>query len=190
MSLHFISNQWMKNKIYFIFIFSVFCLLNACKTAPNADRRTLLNGMYKLEIVQNMDSAGNWQEDNWAKGGTGYILYDGAGHMMVQITNAGYKDFPWLNEMEAIIPEKITARMDTMSLPSLKNSLATFSSDYVYVANYTIDDTADIVQHNRISASIPGNWNTSVRRAFQYSGDTLILSCLDRNLRLKWLKMK
>lgn len=188
--MKFISKQFPKNKISLIFIFTVFIVFNACKTAPNADRRALLDGMYQLVIVQNMDSAGNWQQDNWAKGGTGYILYDGAGHMMVQITNAGYKDFPWLNEMDAIIPEKITARMDTMPLPSLKNSLATFSSDYVYVANYTIDDTADIVQHNRISASIPGNWNTSVRRAFSYSGDTLILSCLDRNLRLKWLKMK
>ncbi len=184
------SHNSIKSKFSFIFIFIAFIVINACKTAPNADRRALLNGMYQLVIVQNMDSAGNWQQDNWAKDGTGYILYDGAGHMAVQITKKGFKDYPWLNEMEAIIPEKVTARMDTMALPSLKDALGEFSSDYVYMANYTIDDTADIVQHNRISASIPGNWNTSVRRAFSFNGDTLILSCLDRNLRLKWLKMK
>lgn len=188
--MNFKINECIKSKIPLLFIFSAFLVLNACKTAPNADRRALLNGMYQLVIVQNMDSAGNWQQDNWAKDGTGYIVYDGAGHMAVQITNKGFKDYPWLNEMEAIIPEKVTARMDTMAVPSLKDALAEFSSDYVYMANYTIDDTADIVQHNRISASIPGNWNTSVRRAFTFSGDTLILSCLDRNLRLKWLKMK
>ncbi len=188
--MNFKSNKSIKSKIPLIFIFIAIIVINACNTAPNADRRTLLNGMYQLIIVQNMDSIGNWQQDNWAKDGTGYILYDGAGHMAVQITKKGFKDYPWLNEMEAIIPEKVTARMDTMALPSLKDALGEFSSDYVYMANYTIDDTADIVQHNRISASIPGNWNTSVRRAFSFNGDTLILSCLDRNLRLKWLKMK
>ncbi|MBS1731295.1 MAG: lipocalin-like domain-containing protein [Bacteroidetes bacterium] len=184
-----------KTRTVFVYAIALLFMVisNGCNSKPGTpakDRRSLLNGMYSLIIVQNMDSAGHWQQDNWAKEGTGYILYDGSGHMAVQITNKGFKDYPWLNEMEAIIPGKVNIRMDTMSLNSVKDALSVFSSDYVYFANYTIDDTADIVQHNRISASIPSNWNTSVRRAFSFSGDTLILSCLDRNLRLKWLKLK
>ena len=154
------------------------------------DKRELLTGMYKLIISENIDSTGVCHEDPWAKGGTGYIVYDGIGHMAVHITREGYKDFNWLNRIDALNPAKIEARIDSMSVDELKAAVREFAGSYAYAANYTIEDTADVVVHNRLSASIPAEWGTYAPRAFSFSGDTIILRVLDGNRRLKWLKMK
>lgn len=152
------------------------------------DRRSLLHGMYKLYISENQDSAGNWQEDPWTKGGSGYILYDGAGHMAVQITRDSYNDFDWLTEDESVTPARVEEKVAGMSPEELRKAVTTFSSSYVYIANYTIEDTADIVAHARISSSIPAVTGTTVRRAFSFSGDTLVLRILNGNRRLKWIR--
>ncbi len=85
-----------------------------------------------------MDSLGKWREDNWMKGGTGYIIYDGKGHMAVQMTPAGYKDFNWLSESENTINEKVKAKIDSLSISELKSILKIFSSNLTYFANYKI----------------------------------------------------
>ena len=77
-----------------------------------------------------------------------------------------------------------------MSLTELKAAVAEFSSNYVYVANYTIDDTANIVTHERITSTIPSIWGTEVKRKFSFSGDTLILINPAVNRRLTWVRQK
>ena len=111
--------------------------------------------MYKLSIIENQDSLGIWHEQQWAKGGDGYIVYDGNGHMAVQITPKDYKDFHWLNEEESINGDRVKEHTDSMSPDELKAAVREFVSNYVYVANYTIEDTADVVTHHRISSTIP-----------------------------------
>ena len=162
--------------------------LSNCTGNNTKNRKSQLAGMYELHIAENQDSNGVWHEDPWTKGGTGYIVYDGLGHMAVQITPEGYKGFDWLSEKESIISDRVQEKVDSMSIDELKAAVKEFSSSYVYIANYTIEDTADIVQHHRISSSIPSVWGTTVRRAFTFSGDTLILRILNGNRRLKWLK--
>src|SRR5438874_11466265 len=68
-------------------------LLSACRSKEQADNNGQLAGMYKLYIIENRDSTGAWKQQEWAKDGDGYIIYDGKGHMAVQITLKGYKDF-------------------------------------------------------------------------------------------------
>lgn len=162
--------------------------ITACKQKNCDHPGNELAGLYQLYISENQDANGNWHEDPWTRGGTGYILYDGQGHMAVQITRKGYQDFNWLPERESIMPEKVDEKIDSMPVDELKAAVREFSSSYVYIANYTIEDTADIVQHHRISSSIPAIWGTTVRRAFYFSGDTLILQILNGNRRLKWIK--
>jgi hypothetical protein len=164
-------------------------LLSSC-SEKNKDKRKLLTGMYKLIIAENLDSTGVWREDPWSKGGIGYIVYDGLGHMAVHITRAAYKDYNWLNRSEALIPEKIETRIDSMSMDELKAAVREFAGSYAYAANYTMEDTADVVVHHRLTASIPAEWGTVAPRAFSFSGDTVILRVLDGNRRLKWLKMQ
>ena len=162
--------------------------LSSC--SETNDKKELLTGMYKLIIAENLDSTGVWREDPWTKGGTGYIVYDGLGHMAVHITRTGYKEYNWLNRTDALIPEKIGARIDSMSVDELKAAVKEFAGSYAYSANYTMEDTADVVVHHRLTASIPAEWGTVAPRAFSFSGDTVILRVLDGNRRLKWLKMQ
>jgi hypothetical protein len=163
-------------------------VLSACSEKTKPNRNALLSGMYKLYISENADSNGVWHEDPWAKGGAGYIIYDGNGHMAVHITRQGYNDFAWLTEEESLRTERVNQKLDSMSNEELKNAVRAFSSSYVYAGNYTVEDTADVVQHHRISTSIHSPLGSTVRRAFTFSGDTIILRVLNGNRRLKWIK--
>ena len=173
-----------------IILFIAIFFVTGCSNQPKTSKDATLAGMYKLLIIENQDSTGIWHEDSWAKGGDSYIVYDGLGHMAVQITPKGYKEFKWLTEVESINENLVKQKTDSMSLPELKAAVMEFSSSYVYVANYTIDDTANVVTHKRISSSIPSIWGKEVKRAFSFNGDTLILKILNGNRRLKWIRQK
>lgn len=168
-------------------LFSII-MLSACTDKKKPGMNSKLAGMYKLLIIENKDSSGIWQQQEWAKDGDGYIIYDGKGHMAVQITPKGYKNFKWLDEETTINSERVKEHTDSMSADELKAAVREFVSNYVYVADYTIEDTADVIQHHRISSTIPAIWGTTVRRAFTFSGDTLILRILNGNRRLKWIR--
>lgn len=163
-------------------------LLAACGESKPVDKRARLAGMYKLYISENQDSNGVWHEDPWTKGGTGYIVYDGMGHMAVHITRAGYNNYAWLPEEQSLRDEYVNQKLDSMSTEELKEAVRAFSSSYVYVGNYTIEDTIDVVKHERISTSLHAPLGSTVRRAFTFSGDTIILQILDGNRRLKWIR--
>ena len=171
----------------FYLIFTCLIFLGCFENKP-ADNRSRLAGMYKLYIAENADSNGVWHEDPWTKGGTGYIVYDGMGHMAVHITRKGYNDYKWLPEEESLRDEKINQKLDSMSTEELKDAVRAFSSSYVYAGNYTIEDTMDVVKHERLSTSIHSPVGSTVRRAFTFSGDTIILRVLNGNRRLKWIK--
>lgn len=163
-------------------------LLSACSNNNRQSINTKLAGMYKLFIIENKDSSGIWKQQQWSGDGDGYIVYDGKGHMAVQITPKGYKDFKWLDEEASINVDSVNKYIDTMSANELKAAVREFVSNYVYVANYSIEDTADVIQHQRISGTIPSIWGTTKRRKFYFNGDTLILQILDGNRRLKWIR--
>lgn len=173
-------------KIFLLFIIPA--LVSACMNNSKTGRSEQLAGMYKLFIIENQDSLGVWHQQEWGKGGDGYIVYDGKGHMAVQITPKGYKDFLWLDEESSINQNTVKDKTDSMSVNELKEAVKEFVSNYVYVGNYTIEDTADVIVHHRISSTIPAIWGTTVRRSFSFSGDTLILKTLNVNRRLKWIK--
>jgi hypothetical protein len=174
-------------KSFILFIISA--MFFGCSNRTNTGRNEQLKGMYKLYNIQVQDSAGLWQ-DEWASDGTGYIIYDGLGHMSVQITPKGYKKFQWLSESESINPKKVKRTIDSMTVDELKAALNEFVSNYVYVANYSVSDSADVVTHNRLSHTIPSSWNTTVKRRFILKGDTLELHVDADKRRLKWIKQK
>ncbi len=169
--------------LLYLFLF----LLSSCSNQKNSDTSRLA-GMYKLIIAENQDSTGTWREDPWTKGGAGYILYDGKGHMAVQINRQGYNDYKWLPEELSLRDANINSKLDSMSNEDLKNAVKAFSASYVYMGYYSIEDSADIVQHQRISTTIHSPVGSTVRRSFIFSGDTIILKVLNGNRRLKWLK--
>ncbi len=179
----------LKQRIIIFIIFNISVLLFACTNKSKTSRDEQLAGMYKLYNIQVQDSAGEWH-DQWASDGTGYILYDGKGHMAVQINPKGYDEYKWLSENESIKREKVKAKIDSMSIDELKAALEEFVSNYVYVANYSVSDSADVVVHNRLSHTVPSAWNTTVKRRFIFNGDTLELHVDADKRRLKWIKQQ
>jgi hypothetical protein len=179
----------LKQRIKIFLIFNISVLLFACTNKSKTSSNEQLAGMHKLYNIQVQDSAGEWH-DQWASDGTGYILYDGKGHMAVQITPKGYDEYKWLSENESIKREKVKAKIDSMSIGALKAALEEFVSNYAYVANYSVSDSAGTVVHNRLSHTIPSAWNTTVKRRFILNGDTLELHVDADKRRLKWIKQK
>jgi len=164
-------------------------LLSACMNKTKRSRNDLLRGMYKLSGIQVQDSTGQWHEE-WASDGTGYIIYDGIGHMAVQIMPKGYERFETLSEDESINPAKVKAAVDSMPVDQLKASFEEFVANYVYAGDYSVSDSADVVTHHRLIHTIPSAWNTIVQRRFIFKGDTLELyNDLDKR-RLEWIKQK
>lgn len=164
--------------------------LFACSNNCPSNRNKQLAGMYKLYIIENKDSSGMWRQQEWGEGGDGYIVYDGKGHMGVHITSKGYKDFKWLDEETSINSDEVDKKINSMTVDELKEAVKEFESSYVYFGNYSVDDTADVVTHHRITSSIPAIWGTTVKRKFSFRGDTIILEPLNANRRLKWIRQK
>jgi Lipocalin-like domain len=162
----------------------------ACSGSAKKDKNGMLAGMYKLHTIETQDSSGTWLMSGWANGGESYILYDGLGHMAVQITPKGYSDFKWLTEEQALDEKILKRKIDSMQGTELKAAVAEFCSNYVYVANYTIDDTSDIITHHRLTGTIPAIWGTKVKRKFAFRGDTLILINPVVSRRLIWVRQK
>ena len=171
-------------------LLSVVVIMSACNGKSVTIPDVKLAGMYKLSSIEVQDSAGKYHHE-WASDGTGYIIYDGLGHMAVHITPKSYKEYKWvLSENETLYPEKIKATMDGMSNDELKAALAEFVSNYVYMANYSVSDSAGIIVHNRLSHTIPSSWNTTVKRRFIFHGDTLELHNDADKRRLIWIKQR
>ena len=173
----------------FLIIFSFFLI--ACSSNSQGDKNKKLVGMYKLYRIESPDSTGSWIESEWGKGGESYILYDGLGHMAVNITPKAYKEFNWPLSEEQTINEKILKeKTDSMSLTDLKAAVTQFASNYVYVAKYSFNDTLNIVTHNRITGTVPSIWGTEVKRKITFNGDTIILEPLKTTRRLIWIRQK
>ena len=167
----------------FLFSFS------ACTDKTKTGRNGLLQGMYKLAKIEVQDSTGQWL-DEWASDGTGYIVYDGIGHMAVQIMPKGYEQFKTLSEDESIDPGKVRAAVDSMPVEQLKASFEEFVANYVYTGDYSVSDSADVVTHHRLVHTIPSAWNSTVQRRFIFKGDTLELYNDVDKRRLTWIKQK
>ena len=101
-------------KLTFLFLLLLSAWVFACNETTTADKSSRLAGMYKLYIAENADSNGIWHEDPWTKGGNGYIIYDGIGHMAVHITRKGYNDYKWLPEEESLRDESINKMLDSL----------------------------------------------------------------------------
>lgn len=181
----------LKNLNVMTVLLTAVILFTSCSNSKTDNIDNSIAGLYKLEIIEKLDSTTNrWCEDDFGKGGTSYILYDGAGHMAVQITSKGYKDFDWLTEKQATDYKLLIQHIDSMTCEQLKSAVAEFTSSFFYFADYSINDTTNIITHKRLSSSVPSAWGTIVKRQFHFTGDTLTLLFPDGNKRLKWIRQK
>jgi hypothetical protein len=167
------------NKIKTTFGLILLAIIYSCSTkTQQADNK--FDGMWRLDKFESLDSLSNrWTDDSTRVGWSGYILYDGQGHMGVHLIPNGYKDFD------------SKKNIDSLSDDDLKELTKFYKSNFVYFANYNINGT--VIDHQRLTATEPGNWGTTLTRDFDFKGDTLILTAHEKiagqKLRLRWIKL-
>ena len=102
----------------------------SCTKNSTVNAKENLAGMYRLYRIEDQDSSGNWKESDWGKGKDGYIIYDGMGHMAVQIIHKSYKDFNWISEGQTLNLKSVQQKIDSMSTDELRTAVSAFASDY------------------------------------------------------------
>lgn len=160
----------MNRLILMIIVITVF-LLGSCRKQKNN-----LSGLWKLVIIEQKDSiTGHWNE--WNDGLQGYLLYDEVDNMTIHLTPKGFENFK----------PKSTSPVDSTYIEDLDY----LSQSYNYIAKYIIDFDKNIVEHSRLSHSIPREWNKVVYRKIDFNSDTLTLTTLEDSkspMRVKWTK--
>jgi len=160
--------------------FAVLILLFSC-IACRQPSDNQLSGLWELKTFEVQDSTGEWGEYPWNKGGTGYLLYDDAGHAALHITPKNYQNL--------VMPSSTS--IDSIDNDSLKSAYASMALNYNYVATYTIDHKKHIISHTRLSHSRPEDWGKTVEREFQFVGqDTLLMFPVEgfAKRRLTWVR--
>ena len=138
-------------------------------------------GMWKLDKYESFDSAtGKWNDSPNRIGYTGYILYDGIGHMGVQLLPPGFKDVANYQNIDSISGEE------------LKKILRLHTTSFSYFGNCVITE-GNLIEHHRLSSNNPMEWGTTIKRNFEFKGDTLILTAKELigglKTRLRWIKV-
>jgi len=154
------------------FIVAVFVMCIGCQS----ENKNAVAGLWKLYSMELKDTTtGEWS--NWRDGMQGYLLYDDQNHVALHLMPVGYEE----NTSDF---KNFT---DTQSVEKLKH----LAMNYNYTGRYAIDTENNIVKHLRLSHSNPNDWGVEVERRFSFSGDTLIITPVERKnalLRLKWLR--
>jgi hypothetical protein len=164
-------------KLVFALLISL-SIFGCCKKEESPASK--LNGTWRLDKTESLNNeSGKWYNDSAFSGWTGYIIYDGHGHMGVEITPKGYKDF------------NANKNLDSMNSDALKELVRLYKNNWVYFAEYKI--TGSTVEHKRLSATEPKDWGTTLTREFEFKSDTLILTPHEtlggKKSRLLWVKM-
>jgi hypothetical protein len=166
----------------FVFAFVIMLLvsLNANSQSNSLEQ---FKGMWRLDKYEAFDStSGKWKDAPKRIGYFGYILYDGAGHVGVQLFPP---DFNKLNDSTSI---------DSLNSGELKKNATTQSKCFMYFANCTIAAGQKVIQHYIVSSNHPSDIGTTVKRNFEFKGDTLILTAMEliggSKTRLRWVKCK
>ena len=139
-------------------------------------------GMWKLDKYESFDSAiGKWYDSPNRIGYTGYILYDGIGHMGVQLLPPAFK--------EVLTNESI----DNIGEEGVRKILKLHTASFSYFGDCNITG-ANSIEHHRLSSNNPKEWGTTIKRNFEFHGDTLILTANELigglKTRLRWIKLR
>lgn len=128
-------------------------------------------GTWTLEIVEERDAEGNWKQvaDRIGSDPIGYIMYDSAGNMAVQITG---RNRPRLTSDD---PQKATSE-------ELKEA---FLGYVAYFGTYEVNEDEGTVTHHRQGSLVPNRTGTDAKRFYIFKGDTLTLMPSE-NRRLMW----
>jgi len=167
-------------KLIFEFAIMVLISFNANSQSNSLEQ---FKGMWRLDKYEAFDSiTGKWQDAPKRLGYSGFILYDGAGHMGVQLFPPGFNK---LNNSTSI---------DSLNINDLKEMATLQDKCFVYFGNCTITAGHHVIEHHIQSSNHPSDIGTTVKRNFEFKDDTLILTANEMiggfKTRLRWVKCK
>ncbi|MBA3680721.1 MAG: lipocalin-like domain-containing protein [Bacteroidetes bacterium] len=133
-------------------------------------------GLWILDKYEAYDTlAGKWFTETSRMGYVGYIIFDGAGHVAVQITPADYQDFN-LNKKDS---------------SGMKVVVDYYSNNLIYFADCKIE--GNVIEHKILSSTNPESVGAILKREFEIKGKTLLLTPKNRlngaKIRMKWVKL-
>jgi len=163
-----------------VFTLVIVMAVTGCASEKNS-AQTKLRGLWKLDKYESLDTTtGIWQNTQSRLNYTGYIVYDGWGHMSTQIQPQGFYHAETMNNPDSLDADK-TTRLLKLEL-----------SSFCYFANYKLSGNGKTIEHVKLSSNIPKEINTTVKRMLAFSGDTLILTAFEPiaglKTRLRWVK--
>lgn len=162
-----------KTKSFLFLLVSIFLMGDGDKLSDSNQ----FKGMWKLDRYESLN-AGKWQADSTKIGYSGFILYDGLGHMSVQILPANYAEFDSGKEL------------NVLSIEDMKVLADHYHSNFVYFANYTVHE--NIIEHTIQSCTEAINIGKVLKREFEFKADTLLLTPITpegKKSRLRWIKL-
>lgn len=162
----------------------LFGLVTIIAISGCSDQRTMsrFRGMWKLDRYESYNPATKrWYPTPGRVDYSGYIIYDGLGHMGVQLIPPGFRTFD------------AGKNVDSLSNAEAKRILRLQLSSFSYFANCDISKGDTSIEHHKISSNDPAEVGTIVRRNFEFRGDTLILTANELinglKTRLRWLRL-
>jgi hypothetical protein len=150
--------------------------------SANADDKEKFIGTWTLEAFEVLNEDGYWEQFKERSPDSffgrigpkplGYIIYDDAGNMAVQIMGSDRPKF----ESDDVV---------NIDAEQIKPAYTGYSA---YFGTYEVRESEGIVLHRRIGNLIPNYVGSEVKRAYQLEGDRLMLSATPGS-RLVWRKL-
>ncbi len=139
------------------------------------DDRDRFVGTWSLEVVEERDADGNWKQvaDRVGKDPMGYIMYDSAGNMAVQV-------------MGSDRPRLLSDDLEKATAEQLKVAFLGYAA---YFGTYEVNEKEGSVTHHREGSLVPNQTGTDAKRLYIFKGDTLTLMP-SQDRRLRWKRVK
>jgi len=162
-----------------ILILLVFSLSHRVNSQSSGLRR--ITGLWQLDKYEAFDSTtGKWKDAPNRIGYFGYILYDGSAHVAVQLFPPGFRTI------------NVSTSMDSLNTDQLREMATAQSRCFIYFANYKIWERQNLIEHYIFSSNHPNEIGTTVKRNFEFKGDTLVLTANELiggfKTRLRWIR--
>ncbi|MEO6305265.1 MAG: lipocalin-like domain-containing protein [Bacteroidia bacterium] len=166
-------------KFYSILFSALLLLLSInCNGQKNVSANEQFKGLWILDKYESYDTiSGKWSTEHGRMGYTGYILFDGLGHMAIQITPADYNEFN-LNKKADSVGMKIVVDY--------------YNNNLIYFADYKVEGNG--IEHKILSSTNPESIGAILKRDFEFKGKALFLTPKNKlngsKIRMKWVKVQ
>jgi len=138
----------------------------------------IFKGLWILDNYESFDTLSEkWSTETGRIGYVGYILFDGEGHMAVQITPADYHEFDLGKKNDSIGKKVVTSY---------------HGNNLIYFAEYKVE--GNVINNKILSSTNPESVGAILIREFEIKGKTLLITPKNKlkgsQIRMKWVKVQ